>query len=152
MPLATLELVGEQSGRSGPVGRVRPPGQLRAAAGIVGLEGLTALAFAGYLVLRAGAATLGLGPVLGEAGMFVVLAAALLAVARGLALGRYWARSPAVVTQILLLPVAWSLAVPSHQLLGGAALAVLVVVTLGLLMSAPARDWALDLDDRRREG
>lgn len=78
---------------------------------------------------------------LGEAGYFAVIGAALLAVAIGLARGRRWARTPAIVTQLLLLPVVYSLLGPSRQLLlGGAALLVVGSAFL-LLLSEPVRRW-----------
>src|SRR5882757_4636045 len=92
----------------------------------------------------------GMGALLGEGAMFLPPGAALLAVAGGLFRGRFWARTPAVVVQLLLLPVAYSLLVPSGQTLAGAITAVVVIGALLLLLSAPARTWALDLDDTRR--
>ncbi|GAA5151040.1 hypothetical protein GCM10023321_17400 [Pseudonocardia eucalypti] len=123
---------------------------MRAAAVLVGLQGLLGVGFAGYLVVRASSASLPLGPLLGEAGMFALCGAALLWVAVGLLRGLFWARTPAIVTQLLLLPVAYTLLVPSGQVPLGAATAVVVLAALGLLMSPPAREWAADLDETRR--
>ena len=117
---------------------------------LVGLEGLLGVGFAGYLVIRASSASLSLGAVLGEAGMFALCGAALLGVAIGLLRGRFWARTPAIVTQLLLLPVAYTLLVPSGQVPIGAVTAAVVLAALGLLMSPPAREWAADLDETRR--
>jgi hypothetical protein len=128
----------------------RPPGPIRAAAGLVGLEGLVAVGFAGYLVLAAGAGAQRLGGVLAESGMFLLIGAALAWVGLGLFRGRFWARTPAVVVQLLLMPLAYSLLVPSRQVLAGALTAVVVVAALLLLLSAPARLWAEDHDDARR--
>jgi uncharacterized protein (DUF2062 family) len=77
---------------------------------------------------------------------------AVLWVAWGLARGRFWSRTPAIVVQILLLPVAYSLLVPSHQVLLGALVGAVVLAVLLLLMSNPAKSWALDLDEQRRRG
>jgi hypothetical protein len=127
----------------------RPPGPVRAAAGLVGLQGLVAVGFAGYLVVAGGQAQQ-LSGVLAESGMFLLIAAALLWVAAGLLRGRFWARTPAIVVQLLLLPLAYSLLVPSRQVLAGAVTGVVVVAALLLLLSAPARDWAQDHDTARR--
>jgi hypothetical protein len=128
----------------------RPPSAVRAAAALVGLQGLVGAGFAGYLVLNSGAGAQGMAAILGEGGIFLLLGVALLAVAGGLFRGRFWARTPAIVVQLLLLPVAYSLLVPSSQILVGAITAVVVLATLLLLLSPPARTWALDLDDSRR--
>ena len=128
----------------------RPPSVIRAAAGVVGAEGLLAAGFAGYLVVNAAGESQGLGAVLGESGMFLVIGAAVGWVGWGLARGRFWARTPAIVVQLLLLPVAYSLLVPSRQVVAGAVVGVVVLAALLLLLSAPARIWALDLDDERR--
>jgi len=130
----------------------RPPGPILAAAGLVGLQGLLGAGFAGFLVLRAGAGAQRLGGVLAESGMFLLIGAALLWVALGLLRGRFWARTPAIVVQLLLLPLAYSLLVPSHQVLAGAVTGVFVLAALLLLLSGPARLWAQDHDDARRRG
>ena len=124
---------------------------VRSAGALVGLEGLTGIGFAGFLALNATSAAQGVGGVLGEAGLFLVIGAGVLALARGLVRGRFWARTPAIVVQLLMLPVAWSL-LTGHQVPLGLLTGAVPLVTLALLMCPPARDWALDLDDRRREG
>jgi hypothetical protein len=53
--------------------------------------------------------------------------------------------------QLLLLPLAYSLLVPSRQVLAGAVTGAVVLAALLLLLSAPARAWALDQDDARRD-
>jgi hypothetical protein len=117
---------------------------------LVGAEGLVAVGFAVYLVARVGAGTLGLRAILGEAGMYLIIGAAVIAVGLGLVRGRFWSRTPAIVVQILLLPVGYSLLVPSHQTVLGAVVAVVVLATLGLLLSGPSRAWSEDLDRARR--
>ena len=129
----------------------QPPRQVRGAAVLVGLEGLLGVGFAGYLVIRASSAALGITAVLGEAAMFLLLGAAVMFVAFGLLRGRFWARTPAIVTQLLLLPVVYSLLVPSRQLVAGLGAAVVVLGALALLLSGPARAWAAALDEARRD-
>jgi hypothetical protein len=152
-PAASLAGVSERS--ESPAAQPRktgPPKPVRAAAVLVAVQGALGVIFAGYLLTRAGAASLGLGAVLGEAGMFLIIGAAVLFVAWGLHRGRFWARTPAIVTQLLLLPVVYSLLVPSGQLVAGLLAGVVVLAALSLLLSAPARAWALGLDDSRRRG
>jgi hypothetical protein len=129
----------------------RPPGVVRAAAALVAAQGAVAVGFAGFLVVNASASAQRLGALLGEAGMFLVIGAAVLLVAWGLVKGRFWARTPAIVVQLLLLPVAYSLLVPSRQVLAGALVGAVVLAALLLLLSNPAKSWALDLDERRRQ-
>lgn len=124
------------------------------AGALVVLQALTAVGFAAALGRRAGAADLPVGLVLGEAGYFVVIGAALFAVGIGLVTGRRWARTPAIVTQLLLLPVVYSLIGPSHQLLPGIGSGAVVVATFLLLVSARSLGWSMgvDLPERRRAG
>jgi hypothetical protein len=63
--------------------------------------------------------------------------------AAGIALltGRRWGRAIAVVAQLLLLPVAWSLLTDSHQVPLGIVLGVVVLGALGCLFSAPTSRW-----------
>jgi hypothetical protein len=102
--------------------------------------------FAGVLVARASEAELPLSFVLGEAAYFAVVGAALLAVGAGLLTGRRWARTPAIVTQLLLLPVVYSLIGPSRQLLLGIVAGAYVITTFLLLISERSRMWSMGLD------
>lgn len=119
------------------------PRSVRAAGVLVALQGLTGLAYAVAVLVRAFGQTRGAGNVYGEAGYFGVLAFAVLAVAVGLLLGNRWARTPATVLQLLLLAVAWYAIGPSHQVVAGVAVALLCVATLVLLFTARARAWAV---------
>ncbi len=93
----------------------RPPlTTLAAAAGLVALEGLGLLAVAVFYVVELLVATTeDLARALVSAGLALAAALGLALVARGLAGHRRWARSPALVTNLLVLPVALS------QLRGG---------------------------------
>jgi len=106
---------------------------------LVGLQGVAALVFAVLLGIGAGGSW---AAAAGEVGMFVVIAAALAAAGAGLVTGRRVARTPAIVAQVLLLPVVYSLIGPSHQLVAGIAAGVYVVATFLLLISEPARAWS----------
>jgi hypothetical protein len=73
------------------------------ASGLLMLEGLFGLGFAAFEAGQAHAA-MGVGVAILMAGFGLVL----LLVARGVFLGRRWSRGPAVVAQLILLPIAWS--------------------------------------------
>jgi hypothetical protein len=116
---------------------------VRAAGVLVGLETLAAAVFAVVLALRATATQLGTGAVVGEAVFFLLVAVALGAVAAGLVTGRRWARTPAIVTQLLLLPVVYSLIGPSQQLVLGLVAGVVVAAAFMLLISERSRAWSM---------
>ncbi|WP_255621278.1 hypothetical protein [Pseudonocardia sp. DSM 110487] len=131
------------------------PRQVRLAGVLVGIQGLLALGFAVALVVRASTvdgAGLLVRDIVGEAGYFVVIGAALAAVGLGLVAGRRWARTPAIVTQLLLLPVVYTLIGPSQQLLLGIVAGVYVVATFLLLISEASRNWSMGLDELRPQG
>ncbi|MDQ2636701.1 MAG: hypothetical protein M3Y83_07500, partial [Actinomycetota bacterium] len=56
--------------------------------------------------------------------------------------GRPWGRGIAVFAQLLLLPVAWYMAIGSHQWVYGGAVAIVALATLALLFSPSALQWA----------
>lgn len=118
---------------------------------LVGIEALLGLGFAGALAARALSTDVPAGLFVGQAFFFVLVGAVLVAVARGLLIGRRWARSPAIVTQLLLLPVVYSLLGPSRQPLLGIAAGALVISCFMLLISERSRAWwmGLDLPDAR---
>ncbi|HVL85680.1 MAG TPA: hypothetical protein VM367_15550 [Pseudonocardia sp.] len=132
---------------SHPSARPGPPRQVRIAGCLVALQGALALVFAGALVVRSGSTRVRAVDVLGEAGFFLVVGAALAFVGFGLVTGRRWARTPAIVTQLLLLPVVYSLLGPSRQLALGIAAGAVVFAAFMLLISEPARRWWTGLDE-----
>jgi hypothetical protein len=114
------------------------PARLTAAAVLAGLEGL-ALVVGGVWMLvfgltgepdgRRQAVTGGI--------TLVVLALLPLLAARGLLARRSWSRGPAVITQIMALPVAYNLLqADSMSIPAGIALAVVAVAALVLLINA----------------
>jgi hypothetical protein len=127
-----------------------PPAPVRLAGVLVGLQALGAAAFTVVVALRTGEADLGPAAALGEAGFFLLVAVALGAVAWGLVTGRRWARTPAIVTQLLLLPVVYSLIGPSRQLPLGLLTGAVVFAAFMLLISERSRAWSMgpELDDR----
>ncbi|TQM15112.1 hypothetical protein [Pseudonocardia kunmingensis] len=135
------------SAQDGPV--AGPPRQVRLAGLLVAVQGLVGLGFAVALVVRALTAEgvgLPVGDIVGEAGYFALVGAALVAVGVGLVRGRRWARTPAIVTQLLLLPVVYTLLGPSRQLLLGIVAGVVVVATFLLLISEASRTWSMGLN------
>jgi len=129
-----------------PTEPVSRPGRLTAAAAVAGVEGL-ALVAGGLVMLvtsltdRAGDLT----SALMGAVTLVALGLIPLVAARGLWLRRSWSRGPAVITQILALPVAWQLLqADSVMIPAGVALAVLAVTGLVLLVS-PSTTEALGI-------
>ena len=118
-----------------------PPPQVRLAGALVGLEGLGAVLFAVVVGLQAQGQSF--GSVLGEVGYFAVIGLAVVLVGGALVTGRRGARTPAIVTQLLLLPVVYSLIGPSQQLVLGIAAGAYVAATFLLLISERSRTWAL---------
>ena len=80
----------------------------------------------------------------GTALWFLVIGGVVLAAGRALVVGRRWGRGLAVFTQLLLLPVAWYLAVGSHQRALGIPVAIVALTVLILLFSPNALRWAAD--------
>jgi hypothetical protein len=84
----------------------RRPLTIVVAAVLLALEGLLGLGYAGVVLvqIRMSRAVVGVGVSI----MMAVFGLFLLVVARGVFLGRRWSRAPAVVAQLILLPIAWS--------------------------------------------
>ena len=122
------------------VTRDTPPPQIRTSGVLVGLQGVAAVIFAILVGLQD--STLPLGSVLGEVGYFAVIGIALVFIGAALFTGRRGARTPAIVTQLLLLPVVYSLIGPSRQVVLGIVAGLYVVATFLLLISERSREWA----------
>ncbi|WP_328768736.1 hypothetical protein [Streptomyces sp. NBC_00286] len=113
------------------------PGRLTAAAALAALEGLALVAAGVYILVmglagdpddRQQAVTGGV--------TLIVLALLPLLAARGLLRQRSWSRGPAIITQIMALPVAWTLLqADSLAIPGGIALAVVAVAALVFLLN-----------------
>ncbi|NJQ00902.1 hypothetical protein [Streptomyces zingiberis] len=137
----------EDSTETRPAGS-RPP-RLSAAAALCAAEGGVLAGFGVYLLVMGVLGTPD-SPSQAETGglTLLVLAALPLVAARGLLLRRSWSRGPAVITQIMAVPVAWTLvstggtATAAGVALGAAAIAVLV------LLVHPAATRALDIGSR----
>jgi hypothetical protein len=121
----------------------RAPSTVRAAGLIVAVEGVAALVMAAALVVRgiAGADQRVVNG-LGTAVWFALVGGVVLAAGRALVLGRRWGRGLGVFTQLLLLPVAWYLAVGSHRPAFGVPVGIVALAVLVLLFTPAAVRWA----------
>ncbi|MFF9430102.1 hypothetical protein ACIPQJ_31210 [Streptomyces sp. NPDC090082] len=126
------------------------PARLAAAAGVNLVEALGLLAGGVYMLVRALAD--GGDVTSGVTGGVTVIALGLipLAAARGLWAMRSWSRGPAVITQILALPVAWQMLQTEGVIPFGIAVAALAVAGLVLLVN-PATTEALGIRRPGRE-
>lgn len=116
------------------------PARLSAAAVLTAVEGV-ALAALGVCLLIEGVTGSPDSPQQAVTGAVTVLALAVLPLvaARGLWLLRRWSRGPSLMTQIVALPVAWTLINGGGALIAaGAGLAVVAFVVLGLLVNPTA--------------
>jgi len=113
------------------------------------VQGVAALVVAAVLVVRglAGADQRVVNG-LGTAIWFAVVGGGVLAAGYALMAGKRWGRGLAVFTQLLLLPVAWYLAVGSHQPAFGIPLGIVALTALILLFSPAAVRWAAGGDQR----
>jgi hypothetical protein len=123
---------------------VPSPSSIRQAAAVVALEGIALVIVAVVLVVRAlaGAHEKSISGY-GTAAWFVVMGAALLTAGWALWTGRRWGRG---IAQLLLLPVAWYVAVGSQQWTYGLPIAIVAVLALVLLFSPSALQWLSSQD------
>ena len=130
-------------------GNPAAPLAVRGAGWIVVLQGVAALVVAAVLLVRglAGADQRVVNG-LGTAVWFAVVGGGVLAAGYALVAGKRWGRGLGVFTQLLLLPVAWYLAVGSHQSVFGIPLAIVALTVLVLLFSPAAVRWAAGGDQR----
>lgn len=105
----------------------------------------TVAAVIATVLLVVGSGDLPVATVIGQAVLFLIGAAGLGFVGWGLVTGHRWARTPAIVIQLLLLPVVYSLIGPSREIVLGVAAGVVVAGTFLLLISEAARTWSMDL-------
>ncbi|MEV0370195.1 hypothetical protein AB0I10_10255 [Streptomyces sp. NPDC050636] len=128
------------------------PARLSAAAALTAVEGLALAAMGGYMLIM-GLAGSPDSPQQAEMGGLTILALAALPLvaARGLWLRRRWSRGPSLITQIVALPVAWTLVKGGGALIAaGAGLAVAALVVLVLLVNPTATE-ALGIGPRETE-
>ncbi|BBY28699.1 hypothetical protein [Mycolicibacterium sediminis] len=122
---------------------VPSPATVRQAGGLVALEGvaLVGMAVAEVVLYFRGSGSIAGFNGLGTALWFAVMGSAVLAAAWALWTGRRWGRGLAVFAQLLLLPVAYYMAVGSGQWSLGIPVAVVAAATLVLLFSRSALEW-----------
>lgn len=123
-------------------GPVVLPRRLTAAAALTALEGL-ALAGLGLYMLFVGVAGDPDSRQQAETGGITLLALAALPLvaARGLRLGRRWSRGPALITQLMAMPVAWTLYTAGGAMIAAAvALGVTAVAVAALLVNPTATE------------
>lgn len=121
------------------------PTTVRAAAGLVGLEGAAGVAAAAVFLIRGLAgADQQIVNGFGNAAWFAVIGAALLTAAWALWTGRRWGRGIAVFAQLLLLPVTWYVGVGSHRWFYGIPVAVVALAALVLLFAPATLRWLVD--------
>jgi hypothetical protein len=122
----------------------RPAAQLRVCAGLVGLEALALFGAGAFYLIELAVATVDdVGRALVTAALAWVAAVGLALVARGLERRRRWARAPALVTNLILVPVAIGLLQSGRWYVGGPLLLVAIGV-VGLLF---APSTSADLED-----
>lgn len=121
---------------------VPAPATVRQAAVLVTLEGVAGVGAAlVYLVSGlSGDKQPGMN-FFGTAAWFAFIGGGVLAAGWALWTGRRWGRGVAVFAQLLLLPVAWYMAVGSGQWLYGGLVAAVAVLTLVLLFSPATLQW-----------
>ncbi|MFZ0907272.1 MAG: hypothetical protein WAN71_26065 [Mycobacterium sp.] len=122
----------------------QPPAPLsvRGAGVIVAVQGAIGLVLAAVLLIRAlGGADQRVVNGFGTAAWFALVGGAVLAAGGAMLVGRRWGRGLAVIAELLLLPVAWYLAVGSYRLLVGVALGISALIVLALLFSPAAVRW-----------
>ena len=109
----------------------RRPLTIVVAAVLLALEGLIGLGYSGLAVgqIRMSRAEVGVGVAILMASFGLLL----LVVARGVFLGRRWSRAPAVVAQLILLPIAWSFRGGATRWVSVALAALAIAVLVGVL-------------------
>lgn len=140
---------GDYAGDVALSGRQVTPTVVRAAGVIVAAQGAGALVVAAVLVVRGiFGADQRLVNGVATAVWFTLVGGVVLAAGRALTTGRRWGRGLAVVTQLLLLPVSWYLAVGSHRPVFGIPAGAVALSVLVLLFSPAGVRWA-GAGDRR---
>lgn len=124
-----------------------PPRAVRIASALTFVQGLGGIALAVALVIRVIEGSTPAGPILGAAGVLVLWFGGALFATIMLFRGHHGARTPVIVTQLLLLGCAWYAYGPSEQQLLGSLGGIYCVVVLVFLFTNDARKWAMGLED-----
>ena len=130
--------------REGASARGTVPENVRVSGLLVAVQGLVGVVVAVVLAVRAVGAE---GPRvyygLAEAGIFLLMAGAVVGIGYGLFRGVHGCRTPAIVVQLLLFPVIYYTLGPSRQLLWGVVCGLYVLFTFLMLLSEQARRWSM---------
>lgn len=124
-----------------------PPRPVRIASALTFVQGLGGVALAVALVIRVIGGSTPAGPILGAAGVLVLWFGAVLVATVMLFRGHHGARTPVIVTQLLLLGCAWYAYGPSEQPLIGSLGGIYCVVVLVFLFTNDGRKWAMGYID-----
>ncbi|GHH60783.1 hypothetical protein [Lentzea cavernae] len=124
-----------------------PPRPVRIASALTFVQGLGGIALAVALVLRVIGGATPAGPILGAAGVLVLWFGGVLFATVMLFRGHHGARTPVIVTQLLLLGCAWYAYGPSDQQLLGSLGGIFCVVVLVFLFTNEGRRWAMGMDE-----
>ncbi|MBB5155196.1 hypothetical protein [Saccharopolyspora phatthalungensis] len=123
------------------------PRTIRIAGVLTTLQAVAGLVFVAALLIRSTAPDLGgvgqfeRGQMFGEAGYYTLLASGVLATGIGLWKGKHWARTPALLLQLLLLGTAWYAFGPSGQPVIALMIAVPAIAVLWFLFNREGRAW-----------
>ncbi len=123
-------------------GMSAPPGTVRQAAVLVGLQGaIGVIAALVYLIRGLAGADRHVVNGYGNAAWFGLIGGVVLAAGWALWTGRRWGRGIGVYAQMLLLPVSWYAGVGSHQWGYAVPVALVSAAVLVLLFSPATLDW-----------
>lgn len=125
---------------SAPSANPSPP-PVRASGALLGLEALGLVVLAVVTVVSGFRNHAQVGQLLAQGLYFVVLALLIAAVGLGLIRGRRWARTPAIVVQLVMIAIGVWMAVPSGRIGWGVGLIVVGALAGGLLVSPAANAW-----------
>ncbi|MGW5648338.1 hypothetical protein ACWEV3_27835 [Saccharopolyspora sp. NPDC003752] len=124
------------------------PRTIRIAGVLTTLQAAVGLSFVVALLVRSTSSDVGgvgqfePAQMLGEAGYYALLSSGVLAAGIGLWRGKHWARTPALLMQLLLLGTAWYAFGPSGQPLIALVLAVPAIAVLWFLFNREGRAWS----------
>jgi hypothetical protein len=123
-----------------------PPRSVRVAAALTFVQGLGGVALAVALAVRVIGGATPAGPILGAGGVLLIWFGGAILASVLLFRGHHGARTPVVVTQLLLLGCAWYAYGPSNQQLLGSLGGIYCVLVLVFLFTNDGRRWAMGYD------
>lgn len=124
--------------------RTSTPSAVRLAGGIAVVEGVILLGAAIYMIVHAAMGYREETVVIsgyGTAAWFVIMGGAVASTGAALLRGKRWGRGVVVIAQLVLLPVAWYMAVGSHQWIPGIVVGVAALIALIALFRRDSLEW-----------